>query len=94
MHDFDTIVDVLREEAAYQDKKHGGPEHDKHHDLWDWIQMMLIKTMEARNRAADPSDGLESTAQILELIRETTMLGIAAMKAHGYVRRYESTGTN
>lgn len=84
MHDLDTILKVLNEELEYQKQKHPS---DQGKDILDFIVLMLVNLMEARNQATKDSFGHDMNA--LDEVRKVVALGITMMQTLGYTRRYK-----
>ena len=83
MHNLDTILRVLNEELEYQKLKHPS---DQGKDILDFIVLMLVNLMEARNHATKDSFGHDMKA--IDEVRKVVALGITMMQTLGYTRRY------
>lgn len=83
MHEFDNIVEVIKEEKEHMDLKHG----DTDLDPFDYIQMMLVKVMSARNN--EQENTFYNHMNALDAVCEAVTLGIKLMEDHGYTRRFK-----
>ena len=69
------VYELVDAERAYQDKKWGGPEHDKTHSAWDWC-VYLTKFLGGFARAVMSGDRVEARRQLVKVIA----LGVAALE--------------
>lgn len=70
------VYSLIDLERYYQDGKWGGPDHDKHHSIADWIIFMEIFLDKAKQnlRTGSRSDTIEQ-------IMKVTALGVACMES-------------
>lgn len=72
------IYREIDRERTYQDRQHGGREHDKDHTVEDWLEFMdeYVTDAKALVRAGEQRVALEE-------IRKIVSLGIACLEVHG-----------
>lgn len=69
------VYELINGERDYQDKKWGGPEHDKRHSLGDFLLYMRYYLSEAE--VCYGTDSYEYTA---DNVRKVAALAVAAME--------------
>jgi hypothetical protein len=69
------VYHLIEEERCYQDKKWGGPKHDKQHSVADWIVFMEIFLGRAKQSLRI------SQADALADIVKVTALGVACLES-------------
>ncbi len=76
--------DAINSERDYQDKKYGGPNHDRSHSPAEWILFMEEYLAKARSIATSSPYG---KLQVMHEIRKVAALAVAAMEANGSPKR-------
>jgi hypothetical protein len=76
------VYATLDKERAYQDRQHGGREHDREHSVSDWISFMQDYLTDAAELCRH---GEEKLAK--EELRKVVALGIACFEVYGCPQR-------
>lgn len=80
---FERVVEGIREERAYQDKKWGDLDH-KVHGITAWMLIMRKELIEAEDEWMKKGND-EALLEILQVVAT----GVACLEQHGVVLRFE-----
>lgn len=73
------VMQAIKEERAFQDKKYGR----RQHQVGAWLMVMRAELLEAEQAWAKGSDNNDALCEILQVVA----VGVACMEHHGAIRR-------
>lgn len=80
MTDIEKAFKLIEEERAYQNRKWGGKDHDKDHNLSDWIAFMEHCTTSAKLAVYN-----DAPADAVRQIIKATTLGVACLEQQNLI---------